>query len=129
MANQSGNGSHSEHQPFGERIDHLNSSAQQLLEDARNTVHDLGSSIDLKGRVERNPYGMLALAAGVGYILGGGLFTPLTARAIRFGMRLAALPLVKDELLGMAEAALDGVVQGAQKAGSPGPSGDVGSNI
>lgn len=130
MANQNGNGSQSDHQRFGERIDHLNSSAQQLIDEARSTVHELGSSIDLKGRVERNPYGMIALAAGVGYILGGGLFTPLTARAIRFGMRLAALPLVKDELLGMAEAALNGVVEGAQQGGrGPGPSGDIGSNI
>ncbi len=123
--NPSGNGTHSE-QPFGERIDHLNSSARDLISDARSAVHDLSASIDLKGRVERNPYAMLAAAAGVGYVLGGGLFTPLTARVLRLGMRLAALPLVKDELVGLAEAALDGFVQGTGSgSGSSGPTGPV----
>lgn len=112
-----GNGTQSPDQGFGERIDHLNQSAQQLIGDARSTIHDLGSTLDLRGRVDRNPYGMLVLAAGIGYVLGGGLFTPLTARALRFGMKLAALPLVKDELIGMAEAAVNGFVQSAQDAG------------
>jgi hypothetical protein len=97
---------------FGQRVDQIGSEAQQLWTDARSAVVDLGQSLDLRGRVERNPYGMMAAALGVGYILGGGLFTPLTARIIRLGVRLAALPFVKDELLGMAEQAFQGYQSG-----------------
>src|SRR4051812_17778161 len=116
MANQQGqvgnNGSHTEQQGFGERMDALSSDAQRLLSDARTAVTDLTEQIDLRGRVDRNPYGMVAAAIGVGYVLGGGLFTPLTARIIKLGVRLAALPFVKDELVGMAEAAVSGFAAG-----------------
>ena len=78
---------------------------------------DLGQTLDLKGRVERNPYGMMAAAIGVGYVLGGGLFTPLTGRILKLGVRLAMLPFVKDELLGMAEAALQGYQAGQSSVG------------
>ncbi|MFL5318591.1 MAG: hypothetical protein ACJ790_02975 [Myxococcaceae bacterium] len=105
----------------GERMDQIGDSAQQLWTNARGAVTDLSDTLDIKGRVDRNPYLMLAAAAGVGYVLGGGLFTPLTARMIRLGIRLAALPLVKDELMGMAEAA---VSQLAEKGGQ----GNGGSN-
>lgn len=98
---------------FGHRVDRIGSDAQQLWDDARGAVTDLNASLDLKGRVERNPYLMVAAAFGVGYVLGGGLFTRTTGRVLRLGMRLAALPLVKDELIGMAEAALKGVEVGA----------------
>ncbi|MCY1015159.1 hypothetical protein [Pyxidicoccus sp. MSG2] len=102
---------------FGQRVDQIGSEAQQLWTDARGAVTDLGQTLDLRGRVERNPYGMIAAAVGVGYLLGGGLFTPLTARIVRLGVRLAALPLVKDELLGMAEQAFSGYQAGRDMAG------------
>ena len=100
---------------FGQRVDRIGSDAQQLWDDARGAVTDLKGSLDLKGRVERNPYMMLAAAFGVGYVLGGGLFTRTTGRILRLGVRLAALPMVKDELIGMAEAALHGVEVGASR--------------
>jgi hypothetical protein len=99
---------------FGHRVDRIGSDAQQLWDDARGAVTDLNATLDLRGRVDRNPYMMLAAAFGVGYVLGGGLFTRTTARVIRLGVRLAALPMVKDELLGMAEAAMRGVEMGAR---------------
>ncbi len=115
-----GNGKHG----VGQRVEEISSSAQQLFSEARGAVTDLRDSLDIKGRMERNPYAMLAAAAGVGYVLGGGLFTPLTARIIRLGVRLAALPFVKDELVGMAESALDGFTAGRQTVeGSRGSSG------
>lgn len=119
--NPQSNGSHasSEGQGFGQRVDQIGSEAQQLWSNARSAVSDLSETLDLKGRVERNPYGMMAAAIGVGYVLGGGLFTPLTARIIRLGVRLAALPFVKDELLGMAEAALQGYQAGQSSVGGP----------
>jgi hypothetical protein len=107
---------------FGQRVDQIGADAQQLWSDARSAVTDLRETLDLRGRVERNPYLMMAAAFGVGYVLGGGLFTRTTARFIKLGMRLAALPMVKDELLGMAEAAVRGY---EATAGVPGS--DMGS--
>lgn len=72
-------------------------------------------TIDLRGRVQKNPIAMVAAAAGVGYVLGGGLFSPMTARLVRYGLRLAIIPLVKSQLAG--------IVGGAHAAGegSAGP--------
>jgi len=92
---------------LGARVDRMHDNARGLLEEAQGTVQGLVDAADLPGRVQRHPYGMLAAALGVGYVLGGGLFTPLTRRMLRLGLRLAALPLVKDELLGLAEAAMN----------------------
>jgi hypothetical protein len=98
---------------IGQRVDQIGADAQQLWDNARGAVTDLRDTMDLRGRVERNPYLMVAAALGVGYVLGGGLFTRTTGRLLRLGMRLAALPLVKDELIGMAEAAVRGIEVGA----------------
>ncbi|NMO18495.1 hypothetical protein HPC49_24320 [Pyxidicoccus fallax] len=113
---------------FGQRVDQIGSEAQQLWTDARGAVTDLGQALDLRGRVERNPYGMMAAALGVGYVLGGGLFTPMTARIIKLGVRLAALPFVKDELLGMAEQALQGYQAGRGMAGAGGADSTASAN-
>jgi hypothetical protein len=101
--NPTGNGA-SANAGFGARVD---------FTQAESAVKDLVDAVDLNGRVQRHPYGMVAAAVGVGYLLGGGLFTPFTARLIRLGLKLAALPLVKDELLGMAESVVDGLSQDA----------------
>ncbi len=90
-----------------ERVDQMNQTAQQFVNEAKGTVRQLEETLDLRGRVERHPYGMMLAAMSAGYVLGGGLFTPFTGRMVRLGLKLAALPLVKDELLGIAEAAVD----------------------
>jgi hypothetical protein len=62
----------------------------------------LRETLDIEGRVERNPYGMVAGALGIGFVLGGGLFTRLTARIVGAGLRIglmAALPLLQEELV------------------------------
>ena len=57
--------------------------------------------VDIEGRVERNPYGMMVGAMGAGFVLGGGLFTRLTEKvagaALRLGV-MAALPRLEKEL-------------------------------
>jgi hypothetical protein len=57
---------------------------------------------DVSQRVQEHPYGTLAAALGVGYVLGGGLFTRLTARLAKLGAlvgaELVALPLVEGAL-------------------------------
>ncbi len=56
--------------------------------------------LDIQGRVDRNPYATLAGAFGVGFVLGGGLFTRLTERvtgaALRAGL-MAALPRLEHD--------------------------------
>ena len=107
---------------IGQRIDQMGEDARRFVDDARGAVEQIGATLDLRGRVQRHPYGMMLAAFGVGYVLGGGLFTPATARVLRLGLRLAALPLVKDELIGMAEAALEGLASRSTGA-SGGPGG------
>ena len=95
---------------------HLNDSAHQLLDEARSTFEDLGQSV--RGRVQRHPYAMVAAALGVGYVLGGGLFSSLTFRLV--GPGLGGRALVKDQLLGLADAAVSGFAGGdADDVGSP----------
>lgn len=101
----SGNGSHGRRPRIGERVEHMGSSAQNFWSEARGAVDDLSHTLDYKSRVKEHPYLTLAAAAGVGYVLGGGLLTRFTMRLVRIGIRLAALPFVKDELAGLAEAA------------------------
>jgi hypothetical protein len=65
------------------------------------TPGTVGEILDIEGRLQRNPYGMVAGAIAVGFVLGGGLFTRLTARIAAAGLRMglmAALPLVQQEL-------------------------------
>jgi hypothetical protein len=56
----------------------------------------------LTERLERNPYAVVAATVGIGYVLGGGLFTRMTARIVGTALRVgvtAALPYLKQELL------------------------------
>jgi hypothetical protein len=71
------------------------------MKPAESSFVDLVKDIlDIEGRVERNPYGMMAGAVGAGFVLGGGLFTRLTGRiagaALRIGV-MAALPRLEKE--------------------------------
>jgi hypothetical protein len=86
--------------------------AKAAVDEARAFKDALGDSmenftkaVDLRGRVQRHPIGMVVAAVGVGYILGGGLFSPLTSRLLKIGIRLALIPLVKSQLEGLAGAA------------------------
>ena len=103
----------------GQRVDRLNDTAQEAWTRTRDAFKDVKETLDIDGRVERHPYGTLAAALGIGYVLGGGLFSPLTARivglGIRMGLRLAAVPFLQREVLGLA-AAFDG---SADEAASP----------
>jgi len=92
----------------GAPVDERPPSAGQLFNEATHVVNEIQEYLDIKVRVQRNPYGTLAAAMGIRYVLGGGLFTPFTTRLVRLGIRFAALPMVKDELMNMAEAAVDG---------------------
>lgn len=79
--------------------------------DARKRLN--GWSATLIKQTRANPGRSVALALGAGYVLGGGLFTGLTARligaAVRIGIRVAVIPLVTDSI-----AALGGGLLGNQ---------------
>ena len=122
-ASSSKSGTGGDGRGMGQRMDQIGHDAQQMWSDAQGAVEDFKERLDVQGRVERHPYGMLLAAAGIGYVLGGGLFTPLTARMVRLAFKLSALPFVKDELLGMAESAVDGFVQGAGRPPPQAPEG------
>ncbi|HYZ90339.1 MAG TPA: hypothetical protein VE620_13665 [Myxococcales bacterium] len=85
----------------GEVFEH----ATRMVDEARafgsalsGSMDDLSRTLDLRGRVERNPIGMVAAALGVGYVLGGGLFSSTTARLLRIGVRLALIPIIKSQI-------------------------------
>ncbi len=69
------------------------------------SANGFSAAVDLRGRILRNPLGMMAAGLGLGYLLGGGLFTPLTKKLVRVGLRVAILPLVRGPLMTMAGAA------------------------
>lgn len=87
---------------LGKQMEKVGQTAEQVWDRARDSFSDIGGAVDLQGRVDRHPYGTVAAAIGIGYVLGGGLFTPLTARIVRYGirigLRLAVLPLLKQEV-------------------------------
>jgi hypothetical protein len=76
------------------------------------------AAADLGSIVREHPVGSLATALGLGYVIGGGIFTRLTSRlvrvAVRLGVQLAVIPVLEQELA---------TIVGVQKA--PGPA-DVG---
>jgi hypothetical protein len=63
-------------------------------------------ALDVAALVEAHPVGTLATALGLGYALGGGLFTGFTARLLRWGFRLgvqlALVPALEREIPGLA---------------------------
>jgi hypothetical protein len=65
-------------------------------------VSDFSRALDVSRRVQEHPYGTLAAALGVGYVLGGGLFTRLTTRLAKVGalvgVELVTRPLVEAAL-------------------------------
>jgi hypothetical protein len=83
--------------------------ASRMVDEARAFGSSLSSqaqsfteSVDLRGRVQRSPITMVLAAVGVGYVLGGGLFSPMTSRLLKVGVRLALLPVIKSQLSAMA---------------------------
>ena len=97
---------------------------RRMVEEARalkdaigNQAESFTKAVDLRGRVDRNPIGMVLAAAGIGYVLGGGLFSPLTGKVVRIGIRLALIPLVKSQLANIAGGNSQAAGEGA---GGPG---------
>ncbi len=74
---------------------------------------------------DKNPYAVLASAAGVGYALGGGLLTPFSKRIARFGMKALVVPFALSELKELTQAATQPELEesgDSSEIGNPRPS-------
>ena len=71
----------------------------KLLPPAHESLPDL----DPARFIQEHPLVCLGIAAGIGYVVGGGLFTPLTARVIKTGARALVLPSLKEKFKGLTE--------------------------
>lgn len=71
-------------------------------------------------RTQEHPGRAVALSLGAGFVLAGGLFSPLTARiaglGLRLGLHLLALPIVVDRLGAFAASVLLGEGEGPTSA-------------
>lgn len=92
-------------------------SAEEILQHARAAKEELcglasavadaaGKAADriaITRRLREEPVKTLALAFGVGYVAGGGFFTPTTGRFLKLATRLWLLPALRRELTNQQE--------------------------
>ena len=72
---------------------------KEIAGDLGSAAVELYKRVDLARQIQEHPYRTLAIAAGLGYVIGGGLFTPLTRHLLGVGMRVAVLPALQSSLL------------------------------
>lgn len=82
-------------------LERLVERVHRVREDADALRRSLGDLADAAGgwfrlEVERSPYWTLSAAAGVGYVLGGGLPVRLTRWAAGFGGRVLVATLIRE---------------------------------
>jgi hypothetical protein len=63
----------------------------------------IAGQVAIEQRLQSDPVKTLAIAFGVGYVVGGGFFTPTTSRFLRLATRLWLLPAVRRELTNQQE--------------------------
>jgi len=73
-------------------------STQDILSDVGDLAGELYAKLDIGRQLQEHPYRTLALAAGAGYLLGGGLFTRMTGSLLRVGVRAMAIPAFQNVL-------------------------------
>lgn len=66
--------------------------SQALLGEAQGAIRDV------EAMLETHPWGVALTAMGVGYVLGGGLFTRLSARLLCLGTKTLFLPMLEEHL-------------------------------
>lgn len=71
---------------------HLIEDGRRVAKDVRVLVDNLQRDNPLSHYYAQNPYMVIAAAAGIGYVLGGGLFSPFTRRMLRIGMKAMLIP-------------------------------------
>ena len=71
---------------LSDSLHELQKEAETLLSTLDRTSGELGEA--LRSRMASHPYAVLATAAGIGYVLGGGLPSPLTRLVLLAGGRI-----------------------------------------
>jgi hypothetical protein len=94
----------------------LKENLKKFATTASSALNGVSDAAGLSEKVNESPYGMALAAIGVGYVLGGGLFTSTTVRMVRLGARVAAIPVVRDRLIDAVEAAVDGLLDSTAAA-------------
>ncbi|MES1205888.1 MAG: hypothetical protein ABUS79_08120 [Pseudomonadota bacterium] len=88
--------------------------ATASADDLRERVRAWGDM--LKRETRQRPARSAAIALGAGYLLGGGLFSPLTARLVavglRVGLRMALIPFVTHTLTSLGQRFINGGGEG-----------------
>lgn len=79
----------------------LGEDARGLAKELSEAAKEVRARMDLSTSVQAHPLGALVAAAGLGYLLGGGLFSPLTGRLLGFGARALVVPVLKAQLEAM----------------------------
>ena len=78
--------------------DSPNQTTDQVIDDARRLVSDVRDNKVLESIYQENPYLVIGVAAGIGYVAAGGLATPFTRRLLRVGMKALFVPLAATQL-------------------------------
>lgn len=79
----------------------LRSDMQNLMDDVAEVGRDIRRKTDFSEAIQKHPIRSVCIAAGVGYLLGGGLFSPLTGRLLKVGGRAMLLPILRNQFESM----------------------------
>lgn len=93
-------------QGFGEGAEEVVRRARAVGAEVSGLVEAVGAvaqtarqAINLEQRMKESPAKTLLIAAGVGYIAGGGFFTPFTGTMLRLGTRLWLIPTIRNTII------------------------------
>lgn len=81
----------------------LGGDLRQLRDELSGAAQELKSRMDFSRSIQEHPLRSVAIAVGVGYVLGGGLFSPMTRRLLGVGTRAMLLPILRSQVLAMIE--------------------------
>ncbi len=76
----------------------LGDDVRGLADELAGAAREIRQKVDMSQTVQEHPFRAVLIAAGVGYVLGGGLFSPLTRRILGVGTRALLVPLIKGQL-------------------------------
>lgn len=89
----------------------LNNDMRGLASELSEAAREMKAKVDLGPIVREHPFRTVLIAAGVGYVLGGGVFTPLTGAMVRVGARAMLLPFLRNQLFNLVAGGESGTQQ------------------
>ncbi len=78
--------------------------SKRVFDDVQQIYDKMRSQNSLGEYYQDNPYTVLAAAAGVGYVLGGGLFSPFTKRILKIAMKGLVIPVASAQFKNLSAA-------------------------